>query len=930
MAEMSFGNRRSTAYRRNDEAMPSFNPVAFFQGCIASRPETFHDKAPLVVDFPDRPSKMLAAVLPDYGSAKRFKVQMVDLPRLPMGKLKSTEVLVEVHAAGVNPTDWKQRKGTLSQIFPLTLPCILGIDFSGRVVRAGEDAPFSEGDEVFGRQTLHRMTELNGSYAEYCIADSQDIFHKPENLSHKQAAGVPLACLAAYACLARIGKLLEKRTAIDKAVLILGGSGGVGTFAVQLAKHHFGCYVIASCSSKNAELLRALGADEVLDYEDPAFLKSMGYTKLDAIVDCVGGDDYWVAFKPSLKADGVYVTLVGSERHLANERSIDYTLALQIQADYFMRQISNKIGATQNYHILTGSQLQSSDLKIVASLLEEGTIKVVGEKSFSLYDISLAHELSESRHAVGKIVIEIRADKEEGNKKSEEAERGASTGASKTNSKTSKVKFTPTSLPDHDSEDEFEEFRPQQLAQEEQEEEVEPFYGAPGMMTWNHGGGLERKQAPAPPAPPAAPSSAMAPLSGASLRQPDTGSALKMRLESLQREVQESTRRVQDLKKQTLASSSKVDETLSNFSAAPMASNGSISKPILKQKMRKEEEEEVEAENGRYIVDVNRTQNGHSQMPRAPAVREEQEPIISLASKPGAPFVQHQEEREEQMEREEPAPVRKRNGKNVEIQHATEISIMRAHRQWEEKEELKQEEEQEEEEQEEEQEQHSREWRQQRDEGDEDKNQNRQHSHLVNFKFSGLRSTVAAAMCNLAGICSDDVVLDPACGRGSILLEGFMSHSAAQFVGLDSDIHTLRATSKHLSSIGISPALVQFIHGDFRAMPFRGRTFTKVVVDLPFGCKHKIPSVQAGHPQPQLHGETDAETMVSLLLQETGRVLRGGGTMCCLTAHADLFERQIQRCSIWTLSEQHPVQLGLKTGPTILLLHRKLVTEPDH
>ncbi|EKX46510.1 hypothetical protein GUITHDRAFT_70530, partial [Guillardia theta CCMP2712] len=320
-----------------------------------------------------------------------------------MGKLKSTEVLpwqlasstgvtapqvlVEVHAAGVNPTDWKQRKGTLSQIFPLTLPCILGIDFSGRVVRAGEDASFSEGDEVFGRQTLHRMTELNGSYAEYCIVDSQDIFHKPENLSHKEAAGVPHACLAAYACLARIGKLLEKRTAIDKAVFILGGSGGVGTFAVQLAKHHFGCYVIASSSSKNAELLRSLGADEVLDYEDPAFLKSMGYTKVDAIVDCVGGDDYWVAFKPSLKADGVYVTL--------------------IQADYFMRQISNRIGAAQNYHILTGSQLQSSDLKIIASLLEEGTLKVVQEKSFSLYDIALAHELSETRHAVGKIVIEI-------------------------------------------------------------------------------------------------------------------------------------------------------------------------------------------------------------------------------------------------------------------------------------------------------------------------------------------------------------------------------------------------------------------------------------------------------------------------------------------------------------------------------------------
>jgi NADPH:quinone reductase-like Zn-dependent oxidoreductase len=115
-----------------------------------------------------------------------------------------------VHSASVNPTDWKQRKGTLSTIFPLKLPCILGIDLSGRVVRSGDDSPYSEGDEVFGRQTLDRMRELNGSYAEYAIVDSADLYRKPARLSHDEAAAVPHACLAAYAALAHVGQLVSK------------------------------------------------------------------------------------------------------------------------------------------------------------------------------------------------------------------------------------------------------------------------------------------------------------------------------------------------------------------------------------------------------------------------------------------------------------------------------------------------------------------------------------------------------------------------------------------------------------------------------------------------------------------------------------------------------------------------------------------------
>jgi len=323
------------------------------------------------------------------------------------------QVVVEVHACSVNPTDWKQRKGTLSTICPLSLPCVLGIDLAGRVVRAGDESPFSEGDEVFGRQTLDRMRVLNGSYAEFCIVECSDISKKPPSLSFEQAAAVPHASLAAYAALARVGRLHEKRKQKDKAVLVLGGSGGVGTFAVQLAKHHFDCFTVASSSAANADFVLSLGADQVLDYNDPLFLISAGLTKYDVIVDCVGGDDYFKAFKGALSHDGVYVTLVGNTRYLADSKMVDWTNVLEVRADYLVRQISNKLGAAENYHILTGSQLKSGDLAIIASLIEKKTVRVIIDSSYSLYDIVKAHERSETRRAKGKIVVRIRGAKKD-------------------------------------------------------------------------------------------------------------------------------------------------------------------------------------------------------------------------------------------------------------------------------------------------------------------------------------------------------------------------------------------------------------------------------------------------------------------------------------------------------------------------------------
>jgi NADPH:quinone reductase-like Zn-dependent oxidoreductase len=592
MAEMSFGARRHTAVRQAQESAPTFNIQALLQGCVASRPEEGSDHTPLIVDFPDRPAKMLAAVLPDYGPSSRIKVQLCDLPRLPLGKLKSTEVVVEVHSASVNPTDCKQRKGLLSQIWPLSLPCVLGIDLAGRVVRAGEDAPFSEGDEVFGRQQLGRMVDLNGSYAEYCIVEGFDLFRKPSTLSMDEAAAVPYACLAAYAALAHVGKLAEKRKQADKAVLVLGGSGGVGTYAVQLAKHHFGCFVMASCSERNLQLMKDLGVDEAVDYSDPSFFKAMGYTKFDVIVDTVGGDEYWMAFKDALKADGVYVSTVGKTKRSEEATTMDYSKALQYRADYFLRQAFNSIGADKNYHLLTGSQILSSDLRIIASIFEKGTVRPIIDSVYSLYDIAKAHEKSETHHVVGKLVIQVRKggqsqaehSKGKGVKTDDLQERIQGVLANKGLGPS--VRNTASALPNSrgkvqfnglehtaeergDSEDEYPDMDDKptplppasKLGSRTRDLLGEMTFGAPGVTT-----------------------TATKPLSSSGSRPgtaPGTGAPgsdiLQNRLEQLQREVMESTARVQALKQRN----SNIGSGALPFASAAASVNSGASLPPI-------------------------------------------------------------------------------------------------------------------------------------------------------------------------------------------------------------------------------------------------------------------------------------------------------------------------------------------------------------
>jgi NADPH:quinone reductase-like Zn-dependent oxidoreductase len=215
-----------------------------------------------------------AAWIETYGGADVVRLGNVETPRPG-----SREVLVAVRAASVNPIDWKLRQGLLREVFPLTLPIVLGRDFSGVVAATGgEVADFHVGDEVFGLADVKR----GGSHAEFVAADHRMAARKPRNLSHIEAASLPLVALTALTALDEVAHLHA-----GQRVLIHAGAGGVGGFAVQYASH-VGALVASTCRTENVAYVAGLGADRVIDYTEEDFAALL--SGLDLVFDTLGGD----------------------------------------------------------------------------------------------------------------------------------------------------------------------------------------------------------------------------------------------------------------------------------------------------------------------------------------------------------------------------------------------------------------------------------------------------------------------------------------------------------------------------------------------------------------------------------------------------------------------------------------------------------------
>ncbi|MDQ0879325.1 alcohol dehydrogenase [Peribacillus sp. V2I11] len=234
---------------------------------------------------------MKALAIENYGKKPNFLY-------FPMPKINNDEVLVEIYAASINPLDTKIRKGELKLLLKYKMPLILGNDFSGKIVEVGTSVTkFKVGDEVYGRPRANKM----GTFTEYLSVNQEDIALKPKNLSFEEAASIPLVGLTSYQALHDILRI-EK----GHKILIHAGSGGVGTFAIQLAKH-MGAFV-ATTASDGSDLVKSLGADEVINYKTEKFEHSIH--DYDAVLDTIGGATLERSFV-TLKKGGKIVSISG-------------------------------------------------------------------------------------------------------------------------------------------------------------------------------------------------------------------------------------------------------------------------------------------------------------------------------------------------------------------------------------------------------------------------------------------------------------------------------------------------------------------------------------------------------------------------------------------------------------------------------------------
>ena len=286
-----------------------------------------------------------------------------------MPELGEHQVLVKVKATSVNPIDWKLREGYLAQMMPWDFPIILGWDVAGEIAEVGSEVKdWQVGQAVFARPETTRF----GTYADYTIVDDHLLANKPDSVSFEDAAAVPLAGLTAYQALFTHGKLKA-----GEKVLIHAGAGGVGIYAIQLAKNA-GATVITTASEKNHGLLKELGADQVIDYRTTDFSEVL--EDIDLVFDTMGGDVQKDSFKV-LNKDGRLISIVGQpDEELA--KSVAVAESIWLQPD--------------------GKQLQE-----MADLMSAGKVKSIVGHTYPLTaaGVKEAHELSATHHAKGKIVL---------------------------------------------------------------------------------------------------------------------------------------------------------------------------------------------------------------------------------------------------------------------------------------------------------------------------------------------------------------------------------------------------------------------------------------------------------------------------------------------------------------------------------------------
>lgn len=315
---------------------------------------------------------MKAALVNSYGDINNLVHQETKMP-----SISPTQVLIKVHAAGVNPVDSYIRSGMFADTGTHTLPLTLGWDAAGTIEQIGSgvamgslEPDLNRGDEVF----VFSPFPENGAYAEYLAVEASLVVHKPKALSFVESAAVPLAAVTAWQALFTEGKLKA-----GQRVLIHNTSGGVGSFAVQLAKAA-GAYVIGTASARNEEYVRNLGVDQFINYQTAKFEDEVD--SVDLVFAAVGGDNLVERSLKVIKPGGHLISALDE---------IDNALAEQYQVKY------QRIWVQPN----------SEDLNEIKKLIEDGKVTVNLDSVFPLAEAQQAHTRSESKRAVGKIVLEV-------------------------------------------------------------------------------------------------------------------------------------------------------------------------------------------------------------------------------------------------------------------------------------------------------------------------------------------------------------------------------------------------------------------------------------------------------------------------------------------------------------------------------------------
>lgn len=333
---------------------------------------------------------MKAFILDRYGKTVGLR-----MGEMPAPELRDDDVLIEVHAAGLNVLDSKIKSGEFKQILPYRMPLVLGHDVAGVVTRVGSRVrQFKVGDEVYSRPRDHRI----GTFAEFIAVNENDVAPKPRNVTMEEAASIPLVGLTVWQAL--MGKANLKK---GQKVFIQAGSGGVGTFAIQLAKH-LGATVATTTSSANTDLVKRLGADVIIDYKKDDFGKAL--QNYDVVLHSQDATALEKSLRV-LKSGGKLISISGPP---------DPAFATGIGAPWFVRLIVRLLSSGVRKKA-ANSNLQYSflfmrangqQLREISRLIEAGAIRPVVDKVFPFESTNEALAYVESGRAKGKVVVKLK------------------------------------------------------------------------------------------------------------------------------------------------------------------------------------------------------------------------------------------------------------------------------------------------------------------------------------------------------------------------------------------------------------------------------------------------------------------------------------------------------------------------------------------